>query len=121
MGTESLTSTTHRRRAVQQKIANYQAYLRSGKYKRYQELWGCKLTGFRLLFLTHSPSRLIALCRLVRDTPPSDFVWLSDRVRMFEHGVANGIWARGGNLENPPQSIIGKTLCRRTPIPDIRS
>ena len=45
MGTEALASTKRDPRDVRQKIISYQAYFRSGIYKRYQEIWNCKLNG----------------------------------------------------------------------------
>jgi hypothetical protein len=111
-GTETLASTRNPG-SVQQKIINYQQYFRSGGYKRYQDLWNCEFNGFRLLFLAHSPGRLAALCRLVQETPPSDFVWLTDRDRMFAEGMSADIWARGGKLDAPLESIVGRSRCGR--------
>ena len=116
MGTEALASGRRGAKDIRNKVINYQQYFRSGGYKRYQDLWECRLAGFRLLFLAHTPARLAAFCRLVQETPPSDFVWLSDRDRMFAQGVSADIWARGGKLGAPPASIIGKTMSHAAPL-----
>ncbi len=116
MGTESVASPNRSARDVRQKIVNYQAYFRSGSYKRYEKTWGCTFNGFRLLFLVNGQTRFEALCRLVRQMPPSDLIWLTERVRMFEHGVAAKIWTRGGHADSAPQSILGSELSFRAPI-----
>ena len=117
MGTETLASTRRGAKDILTKVVSYQQYFRGGGYKRYQNLWDCELNGFRLLFLTHTPARLAALCRLVQETPPSDFVWLSDQDRMFAQGVSADIWARGGKLDAPPESIVGQAMSRVAPLP----
>ncbi len=116
MGTETLASARRGAKDILTKVISYQQYFRSGGYKRYQDLWDCELNGFRLLFLAHSPARLAALCRLVQETPPSDFVWLTDRDRMFTDGVSADIWARGGKLGAPLESIAGQTMSRVAPL-----
>ena len=63
-GTETIGSPKRAKTDVRQKILNYQSYFRSQRYKRYEELWNCKLEGFRLLFLANTLGRLASLCRL---------------------------------------------------------
>lgn len=109
-GTETLASGRRGAKDIRQKVINYQRYFRAAGYKRYQDIWDCTLNGFRLLFLAHTPARLAALCRLVQETPPSDFVWLTDQDRLFARGVAADIWARGGRLDAPRESIVGPTM-----------
>ncbi len=106
MGTETLVSSQHAAKAVRQKIINYQACFRREHYKRYERIWNCRLRGFRLLFLTHSSQRMAALCRLVHDMRPSDFVWLTDRRSMIERGIWADVWARGGRFDIPLCSIL---------------
>ena len=120
MGTESLGSSKDNSGAIRQKIVNYQAYFRSGAYRRYEDVWSCSLKGLRLLFFTVSSARLAALCRVVQDTPPSDFVWLTDTTRVLEHGVSASIWARGGKMDTEPESILGTLACR-APISGTKS
>lgn len=115
LGTETMASTKRDRTDIRQKIVNYQWYFRSLRYKRYEKAFNGSLRGFRLLFLTHSQGRLTALCRLVREMPPSDFVWLSECHRLFTDGASAAIWARGGDLQGQPQSILGTLRCR-TPL-----
>jgi len=117
MGTETLASARPGAKDILTKIICYQQYFRSDGYKRYQDLWDCELNGFRLLFLANLPARLAALCRLAQETPPSGFVWLTDRERMFAEGVSANIWARAGKLDAPLESIVGQTLSRVTPLP----
>ena len=105
---------------IRQKIINYQIYFRTARYKRYQRLWNCELIGFRLLFLAPSPPRLTNLCRLARDMPPSDFVWLTDQTLMFEQGLSAKIWARGGKEEGAPQSLLGNELACSAPVPFVK-
>jgi len=121
MGTESLASSNDDSGSIHGKIRNYQAYFRNGKYKQYEELAGCSLNGFRLLFLANSWARLVSLCRVVRETPPSDFVWLTDHDRMFECGLSAEIWARGGLIDEPWESILGPRLTCLAAIPTNRS
>lgn len=116
LGTETIASPKREPSDVRQKILNYQEYFRSGRYKRYEEIFSCSLNGFRLLFLANTTGRLAALCRLVQEIPPSDFIWLTDQERMFARGVSADIWARGGRSQAPLQSILGTRLACQAPI-----
>jgi len=119
MGTETLASPKRGAKDVRQKVLNYQAIFRSGKYRILDGLWRCSFQGFRLLFLANSPERMAFLCRLVQEMPPSDFIWVTDQERMFAHGLADAIWARGGNTSKPTESILGKTLARPSQLPTL--
>ena len=114
MGTESIAGARPASNDVRQKILNYQGYFQCGRYKRYEEEWECKLNGFRLLILVNTKARLAALCRLIREMPPSDFIWLTDQQQMFKYGVGEEIWFRGGKDEIPPQSILGAQMAFRS-------
>jgi len=118
MGTETIASMDRNSKDVRQKIINYQALIHSSCYKRYERVFDGKLNGFRLLFLANTPARLIALCRLAKAMPPSDFVWLTDQERMFSHGVSADIWARGGRHDEPLQSILSPKLSRKAAVLD---
>jgi len=110
MGTETLTSRRRPKRDIQQKIVNYQVYFHLEQYKRYEKILKCQLRGFRLLILTDTPTRLAALCRLVREMPPSDFIWLTDREKMLSQGNWAAIWVRGGRQTGPLESLLGKKM-----------
>lgn len=118
MGTESLASSKKDSRDIRQKIINYQGCFRRRQYKRYEQLWDCGLTGFRLLFLVNTRARLAALCRLVQEMKPSDFIWLTSAEQMFASGLADTIWARGGRQDTALESILGTELaCPIPPLP----
>jgi hypothetical protein len=121
MGTETSASPSGRGADVRQKIRNYQICFRSERYKRYEKIWNCTLRGFRLLILTSTSARLSALCRLVQETPPSDFIWLTDLDRLLEQGLAAPIWARGGRLKMPAESILGKSVITEVERPQTLS
>ena len=111
-GSEPLASPERHIKDVRQKIVNYSSYFDNLGYKRYEEFWNCRLNGFRLLFLTNTLSRLNNLCRLVREMPPSEFIWLAQSQAMFKEGVSGNIWVRGGNVESSHQSILGSLCCQ---------
>jgi hypothetical protein len=115
-GTESVGSPKHGSRYFSEKIVNYQAYFRSGKYKRYEKTWKCRFNGFRLLILVNTRTRLASLSRLAQQMPPCDFVWLTEQKRMFEQGIPAEIWCRGGHPDTALQSILGTELSFRCPI-----
>jgi len=117
MGTETVASRQRSKEDVRQKVHNYQTYFRSEGYRRYEGIWGCRFRGFRLLVVASSPARLAALCRLVRRMPPSDFVWLTDQGNLLSQGTWAPIWARGGRLDAPLQSILGNQMPLPTPTP----
>ena len=119
MGTETIASMDRETKDIRQKILNFQTLFHSSHYKRYEHIFDSKLNGFRLLFLTNTISRKAALCRLVREMPPSDFIWLTDQERMFSQGASAQIWARGGRYDDPPQSILGPMLACETPVSPI--
>ena len=116
MGTEIIASMDRDRKDIRQKILNFQALFHNSHYKRYEHIFNSKLNGFRLLFLTNTASRLTALSRLVKEMPPSDFIWLTDQESMFTHGVSAEIWAKGGRYDDPPRSILGPKLACETPV-----
>jgi len=110
-GTETVVSLKRENTDIRQKVINYQHYFQSQRYKRYEDVFKCHLHGFRLLFLTNSQGRLTALCRLTQEMQPSEFVWLTDYNRILSNSIAAPIWAKGGNLNNTPESIFG-SLCQ---------
>jgi hypothetical protein len=116
MGTETVASPSRSRADFRSKIQQYQEVFRSQAYKRYEALSGCPLCGFRLLVLANSRRRLTSLCRLVRETPPSDFVWLTEERALFAAGISAPIWFRGGKQDVPTQSILGPTLSCVAPL-----
>jgi hypothetical protein len=115
-GTETIASPKRDMTDIRQKIVKYQWYFQSGGYKRYEEVFAAKLNGFRLLFLTSTHGRLVALCQLAQEMKPSNFIWLTECRRLFTDGSSAEIWARGGDLQAPQQSILG-SLCCRAPLP----
>ncbi len=115
-GTETIASPNRDMTDIRQKIVNYQWYFQGGGYKRYEEVFKTNLRGFRLLFLTSTHGRLVALCQLVQEMKPSNFIWLTECGRLFADGASVEIWAKGGNLRAPQQSILG-SLCCRAPLP----
>jgi len=118
MGTETLSSANRNHKDLRQKITNYQDVFRTKRYKRCEKNFDAKLKGFRLLFLANTATRLTALCRLVQETPPSDFVWLTDANSMFSRGLPANIWVRGGQNNSLAESIIGPKLACDAPIDD---
>lgn len=116
MDTETLASKKRNPKDLRQKVVNYQALFRSERYKHYERFFGVKLNGFRLLFLANTFARMTAICRLIQEMPPSDFIWVTDQERMFSHGLSAEIWTRGGKNDVPPQSIIGPKLVRDSPV-----
>jgi hypothetical protein len=115
-GTETIASPKRDMTDVRQKIVNYQWYFHSSSYKRYEEVFKANLRGFRLLFLTSTHGRLVALCKLTQEMKPSNFIWLTEYGRLFADGASAEIWAKGGDLQAPQQSILG-SLCSLVPLP----
>jgi DNA-binding PadR family transcriptional regulator len=115
-GTETLASTKRDMSDIRQKIINYQWYFETEGYKRYEEVFKRKLIGFRLLFLTNTYGRLVALCKLTREMFPTNFVYLTECSRLFPEGASAKIWAKGGDLNGPQNSLLG-SLCCNAPLP----
>jgi len=97
MGTRPVSSFSDSGRDAREKIITYQEYFLSGGYKAYERVLGSTLTGFRLLFLADSQARLSGLCLLIATLTGTEFVWVTDRERMFTHGLAAAIWIAGGD------------------------
>jgi DNA-binding PadR family transcriptional regulator len=115
-GTETMASTKREMTDIRQKIINYQWYFETEGYKRYEEVFTRKLIGFRLLFLTNTYGRLVALCNLTREIFPTNFVYLTECSRLFSEGASANIWAKGGDLNGPQNSLLG-SLCCKAPLP----
>lgn len=118
MGTEPLVSNRGPGRGLRQKINAYQECFRQGSYKRYEHLRGIRFRGFRMLLLAKSSSRLASLSKLANDTPPSDFIWLTDRHSMLTKGLWAHIWLRGGQRDSSAHSILGSRCPNPSPQPE---
>lgn len=106
-GTETIASPKRDMTDIRQKISNYGIYFDSLGYKRYEEVFKHCLNGFRLLFLTNTAGRLVALCKLTQEMKATDFVWLTEYDSILEKGVSDRIWVKGGYLQCPRHSILG--------------
>jgi len=120
MGTETILSKKEDPNDFSLKIQNYRAYFRSKKYKRYEHWRGCKFNGFRLLVVTNTDARMEALCRLVQVSQSSDFIWLTSKPFLFNQGISDKIWVRGGCTGSHPSSILGPSLAAPSPILPIK-
>jgi hypothetical protein len=110
MGTETIASVNRNHKDIRQKVVNYQNLFRSDDYKNYENIFSSELNGFRLLFLSNTASRMKSLCNLVKNMPPSNFVWLMDQDQMFKNGLFGKRWVKGGLIGKPLESILGKEL-----------
>ncbi len=115
-GTETLASPKRDMSDIRQKIINYQWYICKKTYKRYDEMFNYDLFGFTLLFLTSTYGRLAALCKLAQAMHPKNFVLLTEISRLFPGGVSAKIWAEGGDIHGPQESILGSLYCD-APLP----
>lgn len=118
MGTETLSKTKLLTGDIRQKIINYQTLFSSNHYKRYGKIFNAELNGFRLMFLANTSARMKAICNLIQEMPPSNFIWVTDQDRMFSHGISTEIWARGGWYEKPAESILGHKLAFESTVLD---
>lgn len=120
MNTESMASKRNNTNNIQHKIFCYQEIYRNGNYKFLEEMIKSNLQGFRLLFLTSTETRVAALCRFIQKVQNSDFIWLTNQARMFDHGLSANIWVRGAKYENPRESILGPKYASDSPLTAIR-
>lgn len=116
MGTETRSSRSRGTGDVREKLRVYQQIFEQSRFRCYEALWKCKFRGFRVLFLTHTESRMRSLAVLVRQMPPSDFIWLTHEAAMFDKGISEPIWIRGGRIDRPAESILGPRLACPTPL-----
>jgi len=105
-GTEPRTSPADRP-AIGRKLACYQRYYATEGYKTYEKRWGSPFRGFRLLILAETSQRAEAICRLVRQSPPSEFVWTAEYGNLLAQGLHAPIWLAGGDTQLAAQSILG--------------
>lgn len=116
MSTESHTSLKEDRNDLANKIQKYLRYFETAGYKRYQKAFECTLNGFRLLFVANSSLRKESICRLIKDLPPLNFVWVTDQELMFKQGISAKIWMGGGRSDKEYQSIIGPSMAFEKPL-----
>jgi len=116
MDSEAMTSRKGNTNNIHHKIICYRDFYRNEHYKHLEETFDSKFNGFRLLFLTSTDARVAALCRFAKTTQSSDFIWLTDQTRMFDHGLSANIWVRGGRYEGPRESILGPGIASESPI-----
>jgi len=117
MGTEPLACPDQRTRDLRTKVLNYQAYFKEKGYRRYEEIWQTTFNGFRLLFVTATGARCARVCSLIEAMAPTDFIWVTDASRLFQQGLADAIWSKGGNRHASLESILGraKSCCSKLP------
>ncbi len=116
MSTESHTSRKEDKKNLASKIHKYLRYFEAEGYKRYQKAFECTLNGFRLLFVANSSLRKESICRLIKDLPPLNFVWVTDQELMFKQGISAKIWMGGGRSDKEYQSIIGPSMAFEKPL-----
>jgi len=120
MDSEAITGKRGNTNNIHHKILCYQELYRNKHYKRFEEVFGSKFNGFRLLFLASTDARVTTICRFAKTTQSPDFIWLTDQAKMFDHGLSADIWVRGGKYEDPRESILGPSLANESPIITIR-
>jgi len=116
MGSETMVSRRKNTNTIYHKILGYQHLFRKEQYKCFEKPFSSHFKGFRVLFLAESDTRVAALGRFIRTTPPSEFIWLTDQTRMFNHGLSANIWVRGGHYAEPRQSILGQNMAFESPL-----
>jgi len=110
--TEGIASLRRSRFDLRQKIVNYQVYFSSGGYKKYEQVFGASLNGFRLLVFANTEQRFTAICRLVKEMSSDrlgvdvDFVWTTHQALLFDQGIDTSVWIKGGNTILPKDSIL---------------
>jgi len=119
-GTEPLVNTKRIPGDIRHKIICYQKVFQSGRYKGYEKTFQAKFHGFRLLFLLTESGRMKAVCELVQRMTPSDFIWATTRDKMDKYGLSAKIWARGGQNEKTPESILGRLAFESSVLDTIR-
>jgi len=116
MDSEAMTGRKGNTNNIRHKILCYRDLYRNEYYKRLEEAFDSKFNGFRLLFLAITDTRVAALCRFAKTIQISDFIWLTDQTKMFDHGLSANIWVRGGRYECPRENILGTGLASESPI-----
>ena len=110
--TEAIASPRRSSNDLRQKIFNYQVYFASRRYKRFENVFGTSLDGFRLLVLANTEQRFAAICRIVREMSSDklgadvDFVWATHQELLFALGIDTRAWIKGGNARSPHDSIF---------------
>ncbi|MBN2590802.1 MAG: replication-relaxation family protein [Sedimentisphaerales bacterium] len=117
MGSESLSSARGYKGSIKEKIRNYQLTYLSERYKRYESVFKCTLQGFRLLFVTNSLTRMVQMSKLINESPPSEFICITDMESLSSKGLWSAIWYKGGRLDLPSVSILGSKAPKKTIAP----
>jgi hypothetical protein len=107
MATEPMVSPSGKPNDIRRKLVNYRISLGRKLYKSCERIADAPLSGFRVLFIANTLERSAAMCRLVEEMSPMDFVWVTDHGRLQESGLGAAIWRRGGRAGVAPQSILG--------------
>jgi len=119
MSTEPITSSNINTETISQKAQNYYTYFLNKGYKRYHKKWNFDFKGFRVLFLTNTAQRKETISRFLKEDSTFDFIWVSDQEMMFNQGISDNIWLRGGNISSPPESIIGPSYSQELILPKL--
>lgn len=121
MGSESMVSRRKNTNTIHHKILGYREVYQNNYYKHFEKAFDASFNGFRVLFLVNRDDRVAALCRFVRANQSSNFIWLTDQIQMFDHGLSANIWVREGRYEDPRESILTPALASEYPLlPTIR-
>lgn len=105
LSSEPLASSANN--SIANKIKNYRQMMARKSYGNYSINAPFTCKGFRVLVLTDTPQRSHQISRLVKQMPPSDFVWITDQDSLLSKGVHARIWIRGGHSDAARESILG--------------
>lgn len=106
MGTESQQSQKGHTNNLQHKIISYAKCMAEGKYHFLNKVFNAQFTGFRVLLVANSSSRLEQINRLTGSIPYNHFIWTTHIENLKSQGMAAHIWHSNGTP--PLQSILGK-------------
>ena len=116
MGTETLSSKNPIATDISKKVIGYQSIFSNQSYNQLNGPLNSKFHGFRVLFISNTETRLRQLCKLVKSMKSTGFIWLTDKNSVFENGISDKIWIKGGDIDKECYSILGPSLATKTPI-----
>lgn len=82
---------------VETKIKAYDSLWKSQKFKRYDEMFDYKFSGFRLLWVTLTKRRLDGVSRFCCQEGLGDSAWLTTLIEIESKGVFGKVWIVSGS------------------------
>ncbi len=107
LGTEKITTGNKDDYSLLKKMMVYKEYVKSKKYKKYNDVYNYDFNGIRVLSVMDSSTRIRSLRRELFNKGIKKFIWLTESSEISTSTVFSKIWLMANIEDSNKYSIIG--------------